>query len=196
MTEKGANCLFFFFFPNPNTLRLKNLLPYTRPPFLSQPHIHNNAVHFWSSRTQFGWIEMKAAVAGFQLQSQKRRGRRREGPKAGRRGCRGRGGGENKHTGIVELWVKTAEANQVWFPRCCGGLFEKQKVYDSVLLSRRLPGCGLSLPRNSTKTHAVEYKEEHLEKHKTPGFNMVTKMFHVSLLQMPEKEEEVAAVGE
>lgn len=123
---------------------------------------------------------MKAAVAGFQLQSQKRRARRREGARAGRKR-------ENKHTGIVELWVKTAEANQVWFPRCCGGLIEKQKVYDSVLLSRRLLGCGLSLPRNSTKTHAVEYKEEHLAIHKTPGFNMVPKMFHVSLLQNAKK---------
>lgn len=28
---------------------------------------------------------------------------------------------ENKHTEIVELRVKTAEANQVWFPRCSGG---------------------------------------------------------------------------
>lgn len=72
---------------------------------------------------------------------------------------------ENKHTGIVELWVKTAEANQVWFPRCSGGLIEKQKVYDSVLLSRRLSGCRLCPPRNSTKTHAVEYKGEHLQKH-------------------------------
>lgn len=48
----------------------------------------------------------------------------------------------------------------------------------------------------STKTHAVEYKEEHLEKHKTPGFNMVTKMFHVSLLLMPKREEEAAAAVE
>lgn len=63
---------------------------------------------------------------------------------------------ENKHAAIVELWVKTAEANQVWFPRCGGGLIEKQKVYDSVLLSRRLSGCRRSLPRNSTKTHAVK----------------------------------------
>lgn len=132
---------------------------------------------------------MKAAVAGFQLQSQKMRAKRRE-------GWRGGSKRKNKHTGIVELWVKTAEANQVWFPRCCGGLIEKQKVYDSVLLSRRLPGCGLSLPRNSTKTHAVEYKEEHLEKHKTPGFNMVTKMFHVSLLLMPKREEEAAVRSE
>lgn len=102
---------------------------------------------------------------------------------------------ENKHTGIVELWVKTAEANQVWFPRCSGGLIEKQKVYDSVLLSRRLPGRRLSFPRNSTKTHAVEYKEEHLEKHKTPGFNMVMKMFHVSLLLMPKREEVLVVEG-
>lgn len=67
---------------------------------------------------------------------------------------------ENKHAGIVELWVKTAEANQVWFPRCSGGLIEKQKVYDSVLLSRRLSACRLSLPRNSTKTHAVEWRKK------------------------------------
>ncbi len=45
------------------------------------------------------------------------------------------------------------------------------------------------LPRNSTKTHAAEYKGEHLKKHKTPGFNMVTKMFHVSSLLMPKREE-------
>lgn len=92
---------------------------------------------------------MKVAVAGVSITESEKESERAGG-----------GGGErkNKHAGIVELWVKTAEANQVWFPRCCGGLIEKQKVYDSVLLSRRLPGCGLSLPGNSTKTHAVEYK--------------------------------------
>lgn len=46
-----------------------------------------------------------------------------------------------------------------------------------------------SLPRNSTETHAVKYKGEHLQKHKTLGFNMVTKMFHVSSLLMPKREE-------
>lgn len=130
-----------------------------------------------------GCIKMKGAVRVSLTESEK---------ESERGGERERGGGqkrENKHTGIVELWVKTAEANQVWFPRCSGGLIEKQKVYDSVLLSRRLSGCRLSLPRNSTKTHAVEYKGEHLQKHKTPGFNMVTKMFHVSSLLMPKREE-------
>lgn len=122
---------------------------------------------------------MKAAVRVSLTESEKESERRR-GSEAKR---------ENKHTGIAELWVKTAEANQVWFPRCSGGLIEKQKVYDSVLLSRRLSGCRLSLPRNSTKTHAVEYKGEHLQKHKTPGFSMVTKMFHVSSLLMPKREE-------
>lgn len=56
-----------------------------------------------------------------------------ESEKESERGERERQKRENKHTGIVELWVKTAEANQVWFPRCSGGLIEKQKVYDSVL---------------------------------------------------------------
>lgn len=93
---------------------------------------------------------------------------------------------ENKHAEIVELWVKTAEANQVWFAQCSGGLIEKQKVYDSVLFSQSVDFLSLE---NSTKTHAVEYKGEHLQKHKTPGFSMVTKMFHVPLLLMPKREE-------
>lgn len=79
-----------------------------------------------------GCIKMKGAVRVSLTESE--RGRARE-------GAGGEAERENKHTGIVELWVKTAEANQVWFPRCSGGLIEKQKVYDSVLLSSRLSGC-------------------------------------------------------
>lgn len=71
----------------------------------------------------------------------------------------------------------------------------KNKVYDSVLLSRRLSACRLFLPRISIKTHALEYKGEHLQKPKTPGFSMVTKMFHVSLLLMPKGEEVVVGGG-
>lgn len=133
-----------------------------------------------------GCIKMKGAVRVSLTESE--RERERKGEREAKR--------ENKHTGIVELWVKTAEANQVWFPRCSGGLIEKQKVYDSVLLSKRLSGCRLSLPRNSAKTHAVKYKGEHLQKHKTPGFNMVTKMFHVSSLLMPKREEVGVGVRE
>lgn len=36
---------------------------------------------------------------------------------------------ENKHTRPAELWVKTAEANQVRFPRCYRGLIGKQKLW-------------------------------------------------------------------
>lgn len=92
-----------------------------------------------------GCIKMKGAVRVSLTESEVERAKMRERKKR-----------ENKHTRIVELWVKTAEANQVWFPRCSGGLIEKQKVYDSVLLSRRLLGCRLSLAKNLTKTHAVE----------------------------------------
>lgn len=81
------------------------------------------------------------------------------------------------------------------FHGAVGGLLKNKKSMTQFCSQGDRSGCTLSLPRNSTKTHAVEYKGEHLRKHKTPGFNMVTKMFHVSLLLMPKREEEVAGVG-
>ena len=63
-----------------------------------------------------------------------------------------------------------------------GGLIEKQKVSHLVWFSQSVDALSLE---NSAKTHAGE----HLQKHKTPGFSMVTKMFHVSLLLMPKWEE-------
>lgn len=160
--------LFFPHFLIKTVIGLTRRCTVRKAQFLSSAHIHYNRVQPYS----VGCIKIKGAVkvSLTVLQRAKR---------------------ENEHMGIIELWVKTAEANQVWFPQCSGGLIEKQKVSDSVQFSQSVDSLS---PENSAKTHAVEYEGEHLQKHKTPGFSMVTKMFHVSLLLMP-KREEVMGVG-
>lgn len=81
--------------------------------FLSSAHIHYNRVQPYS----VGCIKIKGAVKVSLTVLQRAKT-------------------ENEHMGIIELWVKTAEANQVWFSQCSGGLIEKQKVSDSVQFSQ------------------------------------------------------------
>lgn len=73
---------------------------------------------FWSSRTPLAaskrWEQLR-----FHLHSRRTRAKERKGEGGAKR--------ENKHTGIVELWVKTAEANQVWFSTVQWGAYWKTK---------------------------------------------------------------------